>query len=128
MRTLLTGADLVAAGVKPIPLAPIFQRPDGSPGASPLRPALAAQSAEVLPYGTTVAPSDNASRVEIRPYRPRARALPAPVGATPLDRLRVLTDSSAAPAPGETIDVGPAESAARIIEVLRGWGYLELAD
>ena len=95
---------------------------------APLRPALAAQSAEVLPYGTTVAPSDNASRVEIRPYRPRARALPAPVGATPLDRLRVLTDSSAAPAPGETIDVGPAESAARIIEVLRGWGYLELAD
>ena len=37
----LTGADLVAAGVKPMPLAPIFQRPDGSPGATPLRPALA---------------------------------------------------------------------------------------
>ena len=38
---VLTGADLAAAGVKPIPLAPIFQRPDGSPGATPLRPALA---------------------------------------------------------------------------------------
>jgi carbon-monoxide dehydrogenase large subunit len=38
---VLTGADLVAAGVKPIPLAPIFQRPDGSPGATPLRTALA---------------------------------------------------------------------------------------
>ncbi|HET6305673.1 MAG TPA: xanthine dehydrogenase family protein molybdopterin-binding subunit, partial [Rhodopila sp.] len=38
---VLTGADLVAAGVKPLPLAPIFKRPDGSPGASPLRPALA---------------------------------------------------------------------------------------
>jgi aerobic carbon-monoxide dehydrogenase large subunit len=38
---VLTGADLVAAGVKPLPLAPIFQRPDGSPGATPLRPALA---------------------------------------------------------------------------------------
>jgi aerobic carbon-monoxide dehydrogenase large subunit len=37
----LTGADLVAAGVKPLPLAPIFQRPDGSPGATPLRPPLA---------------------------------------------------------------------------------------
>ncbi|MGO1075333.1 xanthine dehydrogenase family protein molybdopterin-binding subunit [Inquilinus sp. CA228] len=37
----LTGADLVADGVKPLPLAPIFKRPDGSPGASPLRPALA---------------------------------------------------------------------------------------
>ncbi|MFE0755858.1 xanthine dehydrogenase family protein molybdopterin-binding subunit [Inquilinus sp. NPDC058860] len=38
---VLTGADLAADGVKPLPLAPIFKRPDGSPGASPLRPALA---------------------------------------------------------------------------------------
>jgi aerobic carbon-monoxide dehydrogenase large subunit len=38
---VLTGADLVAAGVKPMPIAPIFQRPDGSPGATPLRHALA---------------------------------------------------------------------------------------
>ncbi|OWJ67129.1 xanthine dehydrogenase family protein molybdopterin-binding subunit [Inquilinus limosus] len=37
----ITGADLAADGVKPLPLAPIFKRPDGSPGASPLRPALA---------------------------------------------------------------------------------------
>src|SRR4051794_11367094 len=27
-----TGAELAAAGVKPIPLAPMFKRPDGSPG------------------------------------------------------------------------------------------------
>ncbi len=39
--TVLTGAELAAAGVKRIPLAPMFHRPDGSPGASPLRPALA---------------------------------------------------------------------------------------
>jgi carbon-monoxide dehydrogenase large subunit len=38
---VLTGADLVAAGVKPLALAPIFTRPDGSPGATPLRHALA---------------------------------------------------------------------------------------
>jgi carbon-monoxide dehydrogenase large subunit len=38
---VLTGANLVAAGVKPMPVAPIFQRPDGSPGATPLRSALA---------------------------------------------------------------------------------------
>jgi carbon-monoxide dehydrogenase large subunit len=38
---VVTGADLREAGVKPLPLAPIFQRPDGSPGATPLRPALA---------------------------------------------------------------------------------------
>ena len=93
-----------------------------------LRPALAAQSAEVLPYGTTVVPSGKTSPPAVRPYRPRARVLPAPSGATALDRLRVLTDSSAAPEPGETIEAGPAEAAARIIEVLRGWGYLELAE
>jgi carbon-monoxide dehydrogenase large subunit len=38
---VLTGDDLVAAGVKPLPLAPMFKRPDGSPGATPLRPGLA---------------------------------------------------------------------------------------
>ncbi len=38
---ILTGADLAKAGVKPLPLAPIFKRPDGSPGATPLRSALA---------------------------------------------------------------------------------------
>jgi aerobic carbon-monoxide dehydrogenase large subunit len=38
---VLTGADLVAAGVQPLPLAPMFTRPDGSPGATPLRHALA---------------------------------------------------------------------------------------
>lgn len=38
---VLTGAELAAAGVKPMPLAPMFERPDGSPGATPLRSAIA---------------------------------------------------------------------------------------
>ena len=38
---VLTGAELAAAGVKPMPLAPMFTRPDGSPGATPLRHAIA---------------------------------------------------------------------------------------
>jgi electron transfer flavoprotein beta subunit len=95
---------------------------------APLRPALAAQSAEVLPYGTTVVPPGNTSPVVVRAYRPRARVLPAPDGATALDRLRALTDASSAPQPGETIEATPAQAALRIIEVLAGWGYLELAD
>jgi electron transfer flavoprotein beta subunit len=93
-----------------------------------LRAALAAQTAEVLPYGTAMVPSGNTSPVVVRPYRPRARVLAAPVGATTLDRLRVLTDASAAPQPGETIEVVPADAARRIIEVLGDWGYLEVAD
>jgi carbon-monoxide dehydrogenase large subunit len=40
---VVTGADLAADGVKPLPLAPIFTRPDGSPGATPLRPPLAVE-------------------------------------------------------------------------------------
>ncbi len=38
---VLTGADLVAAGVQPLPVAPMFQRLDGSPSSMPLRHALA---------------------------------------------------------------------------------------
>jgi carbon-monoxide dehydrogenase large subunit len=38
---VITGAELVAAGVQPLQVAPIFQRPDGSPGATALRHALA---------------------------------------------------------------------------------------
>jgi aerobic carbon-monoxide dehydrogenase large subunit len=38
---IVTGADLVRAGVKPLPLSADFKRPDGSPTASPPRHALA---------------------------------------------------------------------------------------
>jgi carbon-monoxide dehydrogenase large subunit len=38
---ILTGEDLVKAGVKPIPMAPAFQRPDGTPATTPPRRALA---------------------------------------------------------------------------------------
>ena len=44
---VFTGAELVAAGVKPIPTAPAFQRPDGKPMAAPPKRALAH---EVLRY------------------------------------------------------------------------------
>jgi hypothetical protein len=61
----------------------------------------------------------------VRPYRPRARQLPAPKGATPLERLRVLTDAAAASAArGETVHLQPADAAARIVRALRDWGYL----
>ena len=62
----------------------------------------------------------------IYPYRPRARALAAPHGDHPLDRLRVLTDAAgAAPAHGESVILEPPEAAARIVTALRQWGYLE---
>jgi hypothetical protein len=50
--------------------------------------------------------------------------LAAPVGATALDRLRALTDVSAAPQAGEVVEATPAAAARRIIEVLRDWGCI----
>ena len=70
----------------------------------------------------------NTSAVTVHRYRPRARVLAAPAGATALERLRALTDASAAPQPGKTIEADPAAAAQRIIEVLRQWGYLEVGD
>ncbi|HQZ37288.1 MAG TPA: hypothetical protein PK020_22880, partial [Ilumatobacteraceae bacterium] len=62
----------------------------------------------------------------IHPYRPRARALAAPRGDSPLDRLRELTDASgAAPAHGESVTLEPVAAAERIVTALRTWGYLE---
>ncbi|MFM8311087.1 MAG: mycofactocin-associated electron transfer flavoprotein beta subunit [Ilumatobacteraceae bacterium] len=64
----------------------------------------------------------------VRPYRPRARALAAPAGASTLDRLRVLTDAAAAGAArGETVELPPDEAAARIVRALDEWGYLRAA-
>ena len=62
----------------------------------------------------------------VRPYRPRARALAAPQGGHPLDRLRALTDAGAAAAArGETVTLDPTAAAARIAHALREWGYLD---
>lgn len=90
---------------------------------APLRAALSAQAAEVLPYGTPSVPSRNTPVVAVRPYRPRARVLAAPSGTTALDRLRALTDSSGAPQPGEVVEGSPSHAARRILEVLSDWGY-----
>jgi electron transfer flavoprotein beta subunit len=91
---------------------------------APLRAALSAQTAEVLPFGTASAPSSNTPAITVRPYRPRARVLAAPVGATALDRVRALTDSTDAPQPGEVVEGSPAHAARRIVEVLTDWGYI----
>ena len=60
----------------------------------------------------------------LRPYRPRARVLSAPAGASTLDRLRALTDAGAANSAGETVVLDPAAAADRIIHALRSWGYI----
>lgn len=92
---------------------------------APLSALLSARSASIT---VIPCPSLDAGQahhtVAVRPYRPRARALAAPVGDHPLDRLRALTESGVASTRGETIAVPPREAAQRIISALRSWGYL----
>ena len=91
------------------------------------RAGLAAVRAALAAPIITVQPSSPAHGPDavVQPYRPRARALAAPAG-SPLDRLRVLTDAGAASAArGETVVLEPTAAAARIVEALRQWGYLD---
>lgn len=77
---------------------------------------------EVVPATTPI----HLAEFMVRPYRPRARELPPPAGDTPLERLRVLTDAAAASAArGETVRLDPADAAARIVQALTDWGYLD---
>lgn len=59
-----TSADLLAAGVKPFPSAPMFKRPDGSPPASPPRHTLATDTVRFVGemVAAVVAESRDAAR------------------------------------------------------------------
>jgi electron transfer flavoprotein beta subunit len=87
-------------------------------------PSLRAAATAVIEVVTPTTPVHTAEFL-VRPYRPRARALAAPAGHDPLDRLRVLTDAAAASAArGETLRLDPTAAAERIVQALRDWGYL----
>lgn len=89
-------------------------------GLAALRRATAAPI-DVVPATTPI----HRAEFMVRPYRPRARQLAAPSGATPLDRLRQLTDAATTSAArGETVHLAPPDAAARIVQALQGWGYL----
>jgi electron transfer flavoprotein beta subunit len=90
-----------------------------------LRRAMAADTARIWVDGPSRAGADRpAVAGQITPFRPRARVLPAPVGAEALDRVRQLTDAGSAPSRGETVYLPPREAAERIVATLRQWGYL----
>lgn len=60
----------------------------------------------------------------LRPWRPRARVLPAPAGDDALDRVVHLTGALVDRTPPRTLELDPPEAADAIIEQLRAWGYL----
>jgi electron transfer flavoprotein beta subunit len=90
---------------------------------APLPRALASRSAPIHVVPTPPAHHHGAPTI-VSPYRPRARVMPAPVGDDALDRLRLLTDTGAGPARGETVSLEPRAAAERIAAALRTWGYL----
>jgi electron transfer flavoprotein beta subunit len=90
---------------------------------APLSAGLAARNAPITVVPGPSTPRDTPS--EIRPYRPRARVLAPPPGDDALDRVRSITAAGASLSHGETVTLEPAEAAARIVQALREWGYLE---
>ncbi len=57
----------------------------------------------------------------LRPFRPRPRTLEAPTGDRALERVRALTAASGATGGrAQPVTLGPADAAARILDVLRG--------
>lgn len=86
-----------------------------------LRGVLAADTATI---DVVTGPSSVVDTVDEKPFRPRARALAAPAGASALDRVRSLTDAGSVTARSETVVLDPPAAAARIVSTLREWGYL----
>jgi len=85
-----TGADLVAAGVRPIPTAPTFKRPDGRPMAAPPKRALAEGFVRYV---------GEACAMVVAETREAARAAAALVGLE-LEEMPAVTDAVRATAPG----------------------------
>jgi len=90
---VFTGAELVAAGVRPLPYGPGFVRPDGSPMATPPKRALAYEVVRYVgePVAAVVAESPAA-----------ARSAAATIGVE-VEELPAVTDALAAMRPGAPV-------------------------
>lgn len=60
-----------------------------------------------------------------RPYRPRARCLPAPKDPDARRRIVALTGALSDRTRPQLLHLGPADAADRILDQLRTWGYVE---
>jgi len=87
-------------------------------------PLAASLATRRLAVPTLPGPHGHPAEAEIHPYRPRTRALRAPVGGS-LDRVRQILDVGGGDAHAELVTLDPPAAAARIIDQLREWGYLD---
>lgn len=86
-----------------------------------LSASLAARTARIT---SVPGPHGRLPEAEIHPYRPRARVLPAPSGAS-LDRVRQILDVGGSDGHAELVTLDAPAAAARILDQLRDWGYLD---
>jgi electron transfer flavoprotein beta subunit len=69
--------------------------------------------------------AEHAART-VRPFRPRARELPAPSSPSARERIVQLTDGGQRATTASTVlTLEPAEAAARLVAALVEWGYLD---
>lgn len=61
----------------------------------------------------------------LRPWRPRARVLPAPGGTTAFERVVALTGALVDRTPPRTVEAEPADAARLLLDQLVAWGYVE---
>jgi electron transfer flavoprotein beta subunit len=87
---------------------------------------LAAANASItlITSDTTGAIQRSTEPQPLRPYRPRARVVPSPSGASALERVKRITDTSTSKGHGETVHLTSTDAAQRILTSLREWGYL----
>jgi electron transfer flavoprotein beta subunit len=82
-----------------------------------------AQRVEVHTPSLPATTVDGSSAPLLRPYRPRARALPAPSGLRALDRIVELLDAGPSAGPAEVVALEPAAAAERILDALAAWDH-----
>ena len=94
---------------------------------APLRALLAGGSSATITtaHAEQRVESSHTESAQTRPFRPRSRILPAPVGDNALQRVRSLTDSASPVTSADAIVLDPPAAAQRIIQTLREWGYAE---
>jgi electron transfer flavoprotein beta subunit len=89
---------------------------------APLAAALAVRDTDVEVRGGRI--EHHVEPPRLRPWRPRARVLPAPDGTHALDRVVQLTGALVDRTPPRTVELDPAAAAEAILDQLRAWGYL----
>ncbi|MGD9791871.1 MAG: mycofactocin-associated electron transfer flavoprotein beta subunit [Acidimicrobiia bacterium] len=93
---------------------------------APLAKMLAAERAVIAVVDGSVDHGADGSHTKVlRPYRPRARTLPPPVGGHSLDRIRILTGAAQERTPPRRLELDPVAAADAVLDQLRSWGYLD---